>query len=287
MADNYLLYRASCGSCRRAADRVHDVAQARITPISLSSPHAGELLARAGVPQPTRPALIVVDETRVRVFVGVSLLWRVLKLLGARRTFALLSALNQSSHSAATSTSPSAKTLPRRTVLRWGAVVPVVGVLWPSLASGLRAAAATNSSGPNISTLNSLSPDDPLVIAMRANSPVIAQAVQVFGPIDWSQLVSSSFTDTVTGTHPFWLLPIAQNGASTSSTYLYVADPGKHCLSTSSSYEATATLERGSTGNCVLHPCGRSAVQRGIPKWQGPNDTDRVPWPPSDTGHEP
>ncbi len=95
MASNILLFDGACGRCSNLASRVTAVSEGKLEAVSLSDPRAAQWALEAGTQLPDRPALVVLSEADVELLTGLRMVSRLLRVLGPRRSAAVLRAIGE------------------------------------------------------------------------------------------------------------------------------------------------------------------------------------------------
>ncbi|MFB4315829.1 hypothetical protein [Actinomadura sp. 21ATH] len=95
MTEHILLFEGTCGRCGRLAAEVVEVSAGRLDAVRLTDPRAARWAADAGVELPNRPALVVLSGPRPRLLTGRRMVSALVRLLGPRRSMAVLRALGE------------------------------------------------------------------------------------------------------------------------------------------------------------------------------------------------
>lgn len=170
-----LLFDGNCAACSRAAQEVTSAGIPSLEVKPLRDPEVAELLGRAGLVVPGRPALLWTENGKVRLAVGWRMRLRLARLVGWRRAGAIVQLLAVEARARSTKDAD-AGALSRRRILGGSAAAAVAGALGWSV--GARPAhAAAQSETPH------LVPAAGADVQRAMGSERLRAAIRTWGPV--------------------------------------------------------------------------------------------------------
>lgn len=172
----FLLYEAKCAACTRAAEAVETISDGWVTAKPLSDPEAQELLERTGHGGHWEPMLVESDGEATRVWRGYRLRLKLARGVGTRRSLRIWRIVREAP------TSELDSSVSRRAFLRRAAAAGSAAVFGGALSPWLDGSEAH---GEKPRVLGRHSPR----LKQLKRSDTVAQAREVFGAIDWNQVI--------------------------------------------------------------------------------------------------
>jgi hypothetical protein len=90
-----LLFKGECGRCSKLAAQVVTASEGALEAVALSTPLATRWASEAGLGLPGRPALVILSGGRTELLTGLRMTSRLVRLLGPRRSVAVLRAIGE------------------------------------------------------------------------------------------------------------------------------------------------------------------------------------------------
>lgn len=196
-----ILYAHDCGACSKVARVVQESSIPGLTARALEDSHVGDLLSKAGLQAPGRPALLILGDAEISLVTGWAMRRRLARAVGWRRSGAIVRLLT-AEWRARLARSAAPHSLSRRGVIGTLAA-GVIGWILPS-------DAMQAPRGPKAARLRMADPDDVTKLLRTASAQ---QAIRTWGPAQAEVFEVTGSQPVLVLTHSRGILTFVDNSA--------------------------------------------------------------------------